>query len=193
MRKIIIAISFLIIIISLGIYFLIGHYLPIECIRGNKNDCIDEASKSSDKNLLKRVCSNIGSEDCITLLAILHSNSKDDLIPYISNGYCNQNMSAFCAFSSIAYSVNGDNKNAFVFASKGCELNEGVSCAIQAGIELDEERAEDALKSSLKGCLLKSAAACAIAGTILLERGEEEEGLQFINRCCELGGEDCCN
>ncbi|MGC8926370.1 MAG: hypothetical protein ACP5QK_00440 [Myxococcota bacterium] len=193
MRKAIFIILGLIIISILLFALITRFYLPFECIKGDKSECISRASELSDKNLLKRVCSKIDRDGCITLLGMLHSKSKDDLIPYISDDYCNQNISAFCAFSSIAYSTDGDSSNAQNFALKGCDLNEGVSCAILAGIELDNEKDEDALKSSLKGCLLNSAAACAIAGTILINKGEEREGMQFIDRCCELGGEECCN
>jgi len=189
----------IIIIISITILIAIGvistiHFLfiPIECIVNDKNSCIQKASESDINRLQKIVCKILGEEDCITLLQLLHSSSKDSLIPSISDEYCENNKAVFCAFSSIAYSNSADIKNATHYASKGCELNEGVSCAILAGLQLDKEDMENAFTSAIKGCTIGSAAACAICGTILLEKGEEQEGIKYINRCCELGGEECC-
>lgn len=192
MKKIIIIISITILTV-IGIVSTIHFlFLPIECILNDKQGCIQKASESDINRLQKIACKILGEEDCIALLGLLHSSSKDLLIPSISDEYCENNKAVFCAFSSIGYSNSGDIKNATHYASKGCEMNEGVSCAILAGLQLDKEDMENALMSALKGCTIGSAAACAICGAILLEKGEEQDGIKFINRCCELGGEECC-
>ncbi len=192
MKKTLIVLIFLTFVLVSSVFIFDKYYMPLSCILSDLSSCIQKASESQSAGLIKRVCDKLQEDKCIELLGILHSRAMDNLIPPVSNEYCNRSESAFCAFSSIAYSISGDRKNAHIFAQKGCELNEGVSCAILAGIELDEDKSEEALRTSLKGCLLNSAAACAIAGTIMIEKGEEKEGMQFIDRCCQLGGEDCC-
>ncbi|MCX7944768.1 MAG: hypothetical protein N2746_09710 [Deltaproteobacteria bacterium] len=190
-------ILYILVVVGLVIFTIImtinRYYIPIKCIYSSEEECVQSATKSNSPNLLKRVCQRISEDMCISLLGKLHLNSMDSLIPFISDERCHLSRSTFCAFSSVAYTSTGDYHNAHKFAVLGCDLNEGVSCAILAAVELDNNKRSEALKTSLKGCLLNSAAACAIAGTILIEQGNEEEGIQFINRCCQLGGEDCCN
>lgn len=185
---------FLVILVVLSsLLFLFEHYyLPMECIFTKRDVCIEKTADSESRGLIKRVCNIVSKEDCLKILARIHSKNKDNLIPYVSDDLCLSGLSAFCAFSSIAYSGDGDRASSRRYATKGCDLNEGVSCAVLAELELEEEREEEALKLSIKGCMMGSAAACAIAGTIMIERGENNEGMQFINRCCQLGAEECC-
>lgn len=190
MKRLLVLMSIFILVLFF-VFLFDKFYIPIDCILFDQGKCIEKASNSKNAYLIRRVCDRI-KDKCIELLGILHSNDMDSLIPAISDEHCYKSESVYCTFSSVAYSVTGDSKNAHKFAQKGCELNEGISCAVLAGIELDEDMIEKALETSLKGCVLNSAAACAIAGTIMIERGEEREGMQFIDRCCQLGGEDCC-
>lgn len=167
-------------------------YLPFECIINQKEGCIEKATITEHIGVIKRICSRYSEDDCIKILSILHSTSRDPYIPHISNEYCLNNKAAFCAFSAISYLSLNNLDAALKFSTSGCNQSEAVSCAILAGLELDKNNPDEALKVALKGCLIGSAAACAISGTILLEKGQEEEAIQFIKRCCELGGDECC-
>jgi len=190
-RWVIVSVSFVIASI-IAIWAIDSFYIPLKCIYSSEEVCLESTAQLNSVSILKRLCNRYSDRFCISLLSRMHEKSMDNLIPRISDEHCLEKSPEFCAFSSIAYSGSGDIPNAFLYAEKGCSFSEGVSCAILASIELDADRRDSALKSSLKSCLIGSAAACAIAGTILLEDGQESEGRQLIERCCELGGDECC-
>jgi len=193
MRRRYLIVSGIVVIVSVIVVGAINSfYIPLKCIYAGEEICLEYAAQLDSVSVLKRLCNKYSDRFCISLLSRMHERSMDSIIPQISDEHCVAKSPEFCAFSSIAYSGNGDTSNASIYAEKGCSFSEGVSCAILASIELDADRKDSALKTSLKGCLIGSAAACAIAGTILLADGQESEGRQLIERCCELGGDECC-